>query len=102
MHLRCFFHGHQDLRQHTPGRLFLRCTACGRETPGWVLDISGPRYLFPLGARGAHGAGSLTAYAASGATADRFARTEAVVGRHQGQSNRLHDWPVRSIRTAVH
>jgi len=39
MHLRCLVHGHQDLRHWEPGRLFLRCLACGRETPGWTLDV---------------------------------------------------------------
>ena len=85
MHLRCFFHGHQDLRQHAPGRLFLRCTACGRETPGWVLDIPGPRYLFPLGTRELHGTGRLT-----------------IVGRHQSQSNRPHTGGIaRFVRPSV-
>ena len=102
MHLRCFFHGHQDLRQHAPGRLFLRCTACGRETPGWVLDIPGPRYLFPVSTRGLPGTGRLTAYAASRATAHRFARTQAVVGRHQSQSNRPHTGRIaRFVRPSV-
>lgn len=41
MHLRCLFHGHDDLQHHAPGRLFLRCTVCGRETPGWALDAPG-------------------------------------------------------------
>lgn len=102
MHLRCFFHGHQDLRQHAPGRLFLRCTACGRETPGWVLDVPGPRHLVPLGTRGLHGTGSLRAHAASRATAHRFARTQAFVGCHQSQSNRPHAGGIaRFVRPSV-
>lgn len=31
----CGLHGHDALLQYEPGRLFLRCTSCGHETPGW-------------------------------------------------------------------
>ena len=45
MRLRCFIHGHQDLRRHAEGRMWLQCALCGRETRGWVLDLPGPRRL---------------------------------------------------------
>ncbi len=43
MHLRCFVHGHEDLRHCELGRLYLRCEVCGRETRGWTLDLPAPR-----------------------------------------------------------
>jgi len=33
----CAAHGHNHLLRFEPGRIFLRCEACGEETPGWVL-----------------------------------------------------------------
>lgn len=41
--LRCLLAGHDDLIAREPGRLFLRCFTCGRETPGWTLGPPAPR-----------------------------------------------------------
>lgn len=46
MHLRCLVHGHQDLCHFEPRRVFLGCVECGRETPGWTLDLPAPRQRF--------------------------------------------------------
>ena len=46
MHLRCLVHGHQNLWHWEPGHIFLRCGECGRETPGWTLDLPTPRRRF--------------------------------------------------------
>ncbi len=35
--LRCLILGHDDSFSRRPGRLTLRCTACGRETRGWSI-----------------------------------------------------------------
>ncbi len=53
----CSLHGHDSLLQFEQNRMFLRCTSCGYETPGWEID---------------HGAAAL-AYAAE--------RQEAGLGR---------------------
>jgi hypothetical protein len=34
----CGLHGHDTLRQFAHDRMFLRCTSCGHETPGWELN----------------------------------------------------------------
>lgn len=31
----CGMQGHDHMLQSTEGRLFLRCVACGHESPGW-------------------------------------------------------------------
>ncbi|HSK08147.1 MAG TPA: hypothetical protein VK911_01115 [Vicinamibacterales bacterium] len=41
----CGLHGHDLLLQYERNRIYLRCTSCGRETPGW--DVS----RAPLSAR---------------------------------------------------
>jgi hypothetical protein len=43
----CGLHGHDSLLHHTRNRMFLRCTTCGYETPGWDLSRA-PR---PVAAR---------------------------------------------------
>ena len=35
---RCWFLGHEDCVRCAPGRLFLKCIECGRETPGWKTE----------------------------------------------------------------
>lgn len=42
MHPRCFVLGHDDLRHREPGRVYLQCAVCGRQTPGWTLDLPAP------------------------------------------------------------
>jgi hypothetical protein len=36
--LRCWFFGHEDWVRRVPGRLYLECLDCGRETPGWATS----------------------------------------------------------------
>lgn len=36
--LRCLFFGHEDLVRRVPGRLYLECLDCGRQTPGWTTS----------------------------------------------------------------
>jgi hypothetical protein len=33
----CGLHGHDELMHFETGRLSMRCTTCGHETPGWDL-----------------------------------------------------------------
>jgi hypothetical protein len=33
----CGLHGHDSVLQYEGTRMFLRCTSCGSETPGWDL-----------------------------------------------------------------
>lgn len=37
---------HSYLPTFTRARIFLRCTSCGNETPGWVLNAPPPRLRF--------------------------------------------------------
>jgi len=34
----CGLHGHDNLLQFEPDRLFLKCVSCGHETPGWEIS----------------------------------------------------------------
>jgi hypothetical protein len=43
----CGLHGHDPLLQVQEGRMFLRCTTCGHETPGWSTNGRPPRLRFP-------------------------------------------------------
>jgi len=38
----CGLHGHDALLHFETGRLSMRCTSCGYETPGWDLKSSKP------------------------------------------------------------
>lgn len=40
--LRCWFFGHEDWVRRAPGRLYLECLDCGRETPGWTTARKQP------------------------------------------------------------
>jgi hypothetical protein len=40
--LRCLVLGHDDSFAREPGRLRLRCVACGRETAGWSIGAGAP------------------------------------------------------------
>jgi hypothetical protein len=35
--------GHTDALVLTPGRIFLQCAACGRQTPGWFVCLARDR-----------------------------------------------------------
>jgi hypothetical protein len=39
----CGLHGHDELLHFETGRLSMRCTTCGHETPGWDLKSAAPR-----------------------------------------------------------
>jgi hypothetical protein len=39
----CGLHGHDELLHFETGRLSMRCTTCGHETPGWDLKGVAPR-----------------------------------------------------------
>ena len=40
--VRCLLVGHDDMMVRAPGRLWLRCTDCGRDTPGWRMGRAAP------------------------------------------------------------
>ena len=40
--LRCWIFGHEDWVRRVPGRLYLECLDCGRETPGWTTSRNQP------------------------------------------------------------
>lgn len=42
----CGLHGHDPLLHFEQGRMFLRCTSCGHETPGWDTGERRPRPRF--------------------------------------------------------
>ncbi len=37
----CAMHGHDAILQYERNRIFLRCTSCGYETPGWEVAHKG-------------------------------------------------------------
>jgi hypothetical protein len=37
---RCLMLGHDDRIRRVPGRMYLECSECGRETHGWDLSAS--------------------------------------------------------------
>lgn len=39
----CGLHGHDSLLQFGQDRMFLKCTSCGHETPGWELTEAPPQ-----------------------------------------------------------
>jgi hypothetical protein len=39
--LRCLVFGHEDQVRCVPGRLYLKCHECGRETTGWHVGKKG-------------------------------------------------------------
>ena len=42
----CGLQGHDPLLQVSGGRMFLRCTSCGHETPGWTTSARAPRLRY--------------------------------------------------------
>ena len=42
----CGLNGHDPILQVDGGRLFLRCTSCGHESPGWTTSGRRPRQRF--------------------------------------------------------
>ena len=36
---KCLMYGHEDRMQHEGRRLYLECAECGRETPGWDVEM---------------------------------------------------------------
>lgn len=42
----CGFHGHDPMLQFEQGRMFLRCTSCGYQSPGWDTGGRRPRLRF--------------------------------------------------------
>lgn len=44
----CGLHGHDELLHFETGRLSMRCTTCGHETPGWDLKPGAPRQAVPV------------------------------------------------------
>jgi hypothetical protein len=49
--LYCGLHGHDVLMQFEKTRVYLRCTSCGHETPGWTLTQAAPKVVFRGDAR---------------------------------------------------
>jgi hypothetical protein len=49
--IHCLLAGHDDRFVREPGRLRLRCEACGRATPGWAIATGPPRVASRLPGR---------------------------------------------------
>lgn len=45
-HAFCSLRGHDNLLHFDQNRMFLRCTSCGHETPGWEIEENRPRLRF--------------------------------------------------------
>jgi hypothetical protein len=39
-HALCLLGGHSFVLGTEPGRMFLRCAACGHDTPGWHIEVN--------------------------------------------------------------
>lgn len=46
--LHCLLGSHGDVLVVEPGRVYLRCTSCLRETTGWDVRVVGPREQLQL------------------------------------------------------
>jgi hypothetical protein len=44
--LTCALRGHEEYRQFERNRVYLRCMACGHESPGWTIDTRRPVLKF--------------------------------------------------------
>lgn len=42
----CAIRGHDDYLQFEKNRMYLQCTACGHESPGWTIDARRPVLRF--------------------------------------------------------
>lgn len=42
----CGLHGHDPLLNFERDRMFLRCTSCGHQTPGWNIGVQRPQLVF--------------------------------------------------------
>jgi len=42
----CGWHGHDPMLQFEQGRMFLRCSSCGYQSPGWETGDRRPRARF--------------------------------------------------------
>ncbi len=60
-HSICALHGHDAILQYERSRIFLRCTSCGFESPGWeIAPNASPLRRYPAEARSPRaGAGDL-------------------------------------------
>src|SRR5262245_34835173 len=47
----CGLHGHDQIMKFETGRMFLRCTSCGHESPGWQMPMRSPVLKFAGAAR---------------------------------------------------
>lgn len=47
----CGLHRHDSLLEFEHDRMFLRCTSCGYETPGWTVKAARPALRFRTQAR---------------------------------------------------
>lgn len=47
----CALHRHDSLLEFERDRMFLRCTSCGYETPGWTVKAARPALRFQTQAR---------------------------------------------------
>lgn len=47
----CGLHGHDSLLQFAQERMFLKCTSCGHESPGWELTETPPTVTVAAPAR---------------------------------------------------
>jgi hypothetical protein len=47
----CGFSGHDEVLQFSDKKVLMRCTSCGRESPGWEVSGRGPRRRFDGDAR---------------------------------------------------
>lgn len=43
--LYCGLHGHDSLMQFAQDRMFMQCSSCGHETPGWMLTEARPKVV---------------------------------------------------------
>lgn len=84
--LKCLLLGHEDWVRRAPGRIYLECFDCGRETPGWTTLHTPPAgstltAAGPLGLRSRRVASEAGAIPAMGI--NRSGRPDQPAGRRE-------------------
>jgi hypothetical protein len=86
--LRCWIFGHEDWVRRAPGRLYLECLDCGRETAGWTTsrnqreDAATGAKVQPIGDH------------PDGSTSDVIPSTVGRSARPEGPADHEHEVPI--------
>jgi hypothetical protein len=79
--LTCWILGHEDWVRRAPGRLYLECLECGRETTGWITSRRLPSDAVNVG--GAHASDNCPDRSASDVSPSTIVRSERPADQHE-------------------